>query len=58
MAYKLLEGEGENAIKVIAESKPLFTSQQEFLSFIDSLALDIDAVTYCADGTVSIQYKK
>ncbi len=58
MAYKLLEGEGENAIKVIAESKPLFTSQQEFLSFIDSLALDIDAVTYCEDGTVSIQYKK
>lgn len=57
MAYKLLEGEGETAKKVIAEAKPVFKSQEEFLAFIDNLTLDVDAVTYCEDGTVSIQYK-
>ncbi len=57
MAYKLLEGDGAAAKKVIAEAKPVFKSQQEFLDFIDQLTLDVDAVTYCEDGTVSIQYK-
>lgn len=56
-AYMLLKDEGEAAKKVIAEAKPIFKSQQEFLSFIDSLSLDLDAVTYCEDGAISIQYK-
>lgn len=57
MAYKLLEGEGAAAKKVIAEAAPVFKTQDEFLAFIDKLMLDVDAVTYCEDGTVSIQYK-
>ena len=57
MAFKLLEGNGEVAKKVIAEAKPKFKTQEEFLAFIDDLTLDIDAVTYCDDGTVSIKYK-
>lgn len=55
MAYILLSNNAEIAKKVIAESKPLFSSKEEYLSYIDAINSKGDRITYNEDGTATLK---
>lgn len=57
MADILLRDDAATGKKVVAEAKPVYKTQQEFLDAIDKLLLDKDAVIYNEDGTVTLDYK-
>ncbi|MCI8511860.1 MAG: amidohydrolase [Lachnospiraceae bacterium] len=58
MADRLLSDDAALAKKVLAESKPLFSSKEEYLKAIDQLDMTKEAVVYNEDGTVLLDYQK
>ena len=51
---KLLENDAEKAKFVVENANPHFKSKEEYLSYIDSIAFDKEAVIYNDDGTVTL----
>ncbi len=53
----LLRDDAIKAKEVIENAKPLYPSIQDYLSYMERLILDRDAVQYAQDGTVTIDYR-
>ena len=53
----LLENNAQNAKQVIAEYQPVYASKAEYFRYMDSLNIDIQAVTYEENGSVTLSYK-
>ncbi len=53
---ELLMGEGaQRAKKIVAEYKPVFSSKEEYLDYIDGFFSEGDRITYTADGNAEIK---
>ncbi len=52
----LLENQAVVAKQVLMDFVPIYSSQEEYFRFMDSLCLDVQAVTYCPDGSVKLSY--
>ena len=52
----LLENNAQNAKQVIADYKPVYPSIAEYFRHMDSLSIDIQAVTYEENGSVTLSY--
>ncbi len=57
-ANLLLSDDAARAKKVIAESKPVFKSKEEYLAAIEQLTMSKEAVVYNEDGTVTLDFVK
>ena len=55
MLHTFLDNDAKNAKEVITDYKPDFASFQEYFDFIDSLNLDVDAVSH-EDGKTTLIY--
>lgn len=55
IADALLSDGGKNAYEIINAYKPVFSSIDEYIAFVGELDGDINAVTYNADGTVTLK---
>ena len=55
---ELLKNEGARAGEICANYKPQFGSIREYLDYIDTMCLDVDAVTYDEDGRATLNYMK
>lgn len=58
MLVKLLENDGARVDKIKANFKAPFPSMEAFFKCIDDLTMDQQAVSYNADGTVTLKYMK
>ena len=55
MIKMLLENSAERAKKIISEFKPRFASKEDYLTYVDTLALSGDRITYNDDGTANVK---
>lgn len=55
-ASMLLSDGAAKAKKVIAEAKPYFKSKEEYLTAIDKLTMNKEAVVYNEDGTITLDF--
>ena len=55
-ASMLLSDDAAKAKKVIAEAKPYFKSKEEYLTAIDKLTMNKEAVVYNEDGTITLDF--
>ncbi len=53
---ELLKNGAEKAKDIISKYTPIFKSVDEYISFVNSLNIEKDAVTYKEDGTVLLDY--
>jgi len=55
MLRLLLQDDAAQAKKIVSEYKPLFSSKEEYLAFMDSLDRSGDRITYGENGIATIQ---
>lgn len=53
----LLRDDARWAKKLVEEYEPAFASIEEYLAFLDKLNIDRDAVRYCDDGSVTLNWQ-
>ena len=58
VAEKLLKDDAACAKAIIAQYKPRYASIEEFFEDISDFDMEKEAVTYCEDGSVKIEYQK
>jgi len=56
MLSLLMKDDAAEARKVVAERNPLFPTFADYFAAIDKITLDLDAITYNEDKTISINY--
>lgn len=57
LLYALLSDGATQAKRVLAETKPAYASKEEFFRTIDHIFLDKEAVSYCDDGKVVLDFE-
>lgn len=55
---ELLKDGAAQAMKITAEARPLFPSQEAYLEAAEAMILDRQAVIYHDDGTITLDYQK
>ena len=48
----------ERANRIVADYEPVFKSKEEYFAYMDNTALDMDAVTYNEDSSVTLRFQK
>lgn len=56
MLHLLMKDDAAEARKVVAQRNPLYPTYADYFAAIDKITLDLDAVTYNEDQTISIDY--
>ena len=54
----LLGNGAERAKKIIADFHPIFANKEAYIQTMESMVLDLEAITYQDDGSAVVRYKK
>ena len=57
MLNLLLKDDAKRAKEIIADFKPLFATQKDYLDYIDTLNCSGDRITYNEDGTAEVKFE-
>ncbi len=58
IADLLLANGAERAKKILSEFQPLFQNKEEYIRTMESMVLDLEAITYGEDGSAVVKYQK